>query len=142
MSYSLYVKGSRPFAKIWRKCNEKWPKHSSKTPIIQDLRPKIRLKRPQKCLRIRQKKTPITLILRSLSNIWALFEPIRSLLALLLELRMDYCPKILGNSVSMNIPGCKYNTCNPIEAAPMILGSLSSMNKVSSALSPSWSKIY
>ena len=57
-------------------------------------------------------------------------------------LSMDYCPSNLGNSVSMNIPGCKYNTCNPIDAAPMILGSLSSMNKVSAALSPSWAKIY
>ena len=142
MSYFLYVKGSRPFAKIWRKCNEKWPKHSSKTPIILALRTKMPLKRLQKCLRIQQKKTPITLILRRLSNIWVLFEPIRPLLAPLLELRMDYCPSNLGNSVSMNMPGCKYKTCNPTETAPMILGSLSSMNKVSAALSPSWSKIY
>jgi hypothetical protein len=121
MSYFLFEKGSRPYAKIWKKCNEKWPKHSSKTPIITDLQAKMPLKRPQKCLRIRQKKTPITLILRNLSKIY---------------------PKILGNSVSMNIPGCKYKTCNPTEAAPNILGSLSSMNKVSAAINPSWSKIY
>ena len=133
MSYFLYVKGSRPFAKIWRKCNEKWPKHSSKTPIIQDLRTKIHLKRHQSQVASQLKKTPITLILRNLSNIWALLETIRPLLAPLLDLRMDYCPSNLGNSVSMNIPGCKYNTCNPIDAAPMILGSLSSMNKVSAA---------
>ena len=142
MSYFLYVKGSRLFAKIWRKCNEKWPKHSTKTPIILDLRPKIHLKLHQNQVMSQLKKTLITLILRRLSNIWVLFEPIRPLLAPLLELRMDYCPSNLGNSVSMNIPGCKYKTCNPIEAAPMILGSLSSMNKVSAALSPSWSRIY
>ena len=133
MSYSPCVKGSRPFAKIWRKCNEKWLKRSSKTPIILDLQTKIHLKRHQSQVVSQLKKTPITLILRNLSNIWALFEPIRPLLAPLLELRMDYCPSNLGNSVSMNIPGCKYNTCNPIDAAPMILGSLSSMNKVSAA---------
>jgi hypothetical protein len=133
MSYFLCVKGSRPFAKIWKKCNEKWPKHSSKTPIILGLRPKIHLKLHQSQVMSQLKKTPITLILRNLSNIWALFEPIRPLLAPLLELRMDYCPSNLGNSISMNIPGCKYNTCNPIDAAPMILGSLSSMNKVSAA---------
>ncbi len=142
MSYFLYVKGSSPFAKIWRKCNEKWPKHSSKMPIIRVLRTKIHLKRHQSQVMSQLKKTPITLILKRLSNIWALFEPIPPLLAPLLELRMDYCPSNFGNSVSMNIPGCKYNTCNPTDAAPMILGSLSSMNKVSAALSPSWSNIY
>ena len=119
------AKGSRPCAKIWKKCSVKWPKHRAKTPIIRDLQAKMRLKRhqkqPQKSLRIRLKKTLITLILRNLSKIY---------------------PKILGNSVSMNIPGCKYKTCNPTEAAPNILGSLSSMNKVSAAINPSWSKIY
>ena len=119
------AKGSRLFAKIWKKCNAKWPKRRVKTPIILDSVVKMLQKRhqkqPQKSLRIRLKKTSITLILKNLSKIY---------------------PKILGNSVSMNIPGCKYNTCNPTEAAPMILGSLSSMNKVSAAINPSWSKIY
>ena len=142
MSYSLYVKGLRLFAKIWRKCNVKWPKPKGKTPIIPAFRTKIHLRQHQSQVTSQLKKTPITLILKKLSNILILFGPIHPLLDPLLDLRMDYCPKILGNSVSMNIPGCKYNTCNPIEAAPMILGSLSSMNKVSAALSPSWSKIY
>ena len=137
MSYFLYAKASRPFAKIWRKCNEKWQKHSSKTPIILALRTKIHQKQHQNQVMSLSKKTLITLILKKLSNILILFEPIRPLLAPLLDLRMDYCPSNLGNSVSMNMPGCKYKTFNPTEAAAITLGSLSSINKVSAAIKPS-----